>query len=107
MKKLIKEKYLYVLLIIFIIASIILGVFLYKQKRNYTIAVENEYNFALYELIDYIEDVENYLAKSLISSTASSGAEALTKVWREANLAQVYLSQLPMNYQIRLNFWTR
>ena len=62
-----------------------------------TIAVHNQYNMALYELTDYVHDVENYLAKSIITSTPQHGAETLSKVWREANLAQVYLSELPVS----------
>ena len=52
---------------------------------------------AFFELVDYVQNVETYLAKSLISSTPEHGAETLTHVWREANLAQVYLAQLPVS----------
>lgn len=41
--------------------------------------------------------MENYLGKSLISTTSEHGAETLTRVWREANLAQAYLAQLPIS----------
>ena len=92
-----RKNYLYGVMILLIIASIILGYFLYKEKQEYAIATQNQYNLALYELVDYVEDVENYLAKSIITSTPEHGAETLTKVWREANLAQVYLSQLPVS----------
>ena len=51
---------------------------------------------AFFELVDYVQNVETYLAKSLISSTPEHGAQTLTHVWREANLAQVYLSRLPI-----------
>ena len=81
----------------FLIVSIVLGYFLYKEKQEYTVATHNQYNLALYELIDYVQDVENYLAKAMITSTPEHGAETLSKVWREANLAQVYLSQLPVS----------
>ena len=92
-----KKNYLYGIMILLIIVSIILGYFLYKQKQEYTITVQNQYNLALYELVDYVQDVENYLAKAMITSTPEHGAETLTKVWREANLAQVYLAQLPVS----------
>ena len=35
----------------------------------------------------------------MISSTPEHGAETLTKLWREANLAQGYLSMLPIESQ--------
>lgn len=92
-----KKNYLYGIMILLIIVSIVLGYFLYKENKQYTTATHNQYNFALYELIDYVQDVENYLAKAMITSTPEHGAETLSKVWREANLAQVYLAQLPVS----------
>ena len=95
--KTMKKNYLYGIMILLVIISIVLGYFLYKQKQDYTTMTHNQYNLALYELIDYVEDVENYLAKATITSTPEHGAETLSKVWREANLAQVYLAQLPVS----------
>lgn len=92
-----KKNYIYGILIILIVAVIILVVLLNKQKKEYTIATENQYNLAFYEVVDYIDDVENYLAKSIISSSAENGATTLMHVWREANLAQAYLAQLPIS----------
>ena len=95
--KTMKENYLYGIMILLVIVSIVLGYFLYSQNKKYTIATHNQYNLALYELVDYVQNVENYLAKSMITSTPEHGAENLSKVWREANLAQVYLAQLPVS----------
>ena len=44
-----------------------------------------------------MQNVKNYLAKSIISGSNENEAETLMHVWREANLAQVYLSQLPIS----------
>ena len=94
--KSIKKNYIYGIIILLIIISSILGYMWYKEKKEYSIAVHNQYNLALFELTDYVHDVENYLAKSIITSTPEHSAETLSKVWREANLAQVYLSELPV-----------
>ena len=90
-------KHILVLLIIFI--AIILGLVVYMRSREnaYVQATENNYNQAFYELVSYVQNVESYLAKSMISTTPEHGAETLTHVWREANLAQTYLAQLPLN----------
>lgn len=95
--KTMKKNYMYGLAIILLIALIVVGILYYKQKNEYAITTENNYNFALYELVDYINDTENYLAKSTISSSSEKAAETLMHVWREANLAQVYLTQLPIS----------
>lgn len=92
-----KKNYMHGIAIILIIAIIVLGVFLYKEKNEYTIATENNYNFAFYQVVDYMKDVENYLAKSMISSSSEHAAETLMHVWREANLALSYLTQLPIS----------
>lgn len=82
--------------LIIIIALIITLLNIQKKTKQVS---ENQYNRAFYELVDYVQNVETYLAKSLISTTPEHGAETLTNVWREANLAQTYLAQLPIESQ--------
>ncbi len=83
--------------VILVAAIVALGVYAYNLHKEYEIATENKYNMAFYEVVDYVQNIETYLAKSLISTTPEHGAETLTNVWREAGLAQSYLSQLPIN----------
>lgn len=83
-----------------ILAVVIVGAIIYyafQETRKYVIASENKYNMAFFELVDYVQNVETYLAKALISTTPEHGAETLTNVWREASVAQSCLSQLPIN----------
>lgn len=93
-----KGHMLSVICVLFIIV-ITLGVIIYIKQREYRQASENSYNMAFYELVDYVQNVEAYLAKSLISSTPEHGAETLTNLWRESNLAQSYLARLPIESQ--------
>ena len=94
-----KNKILIVLTIILIILAIILGYNLYNKNIAYATVVENDYNKAFYEVVDYVQNVKIYLAKTLISKSSEHGAEMLTHVWREANLAQAYLGMLPIESQ--------
>lgn len=98
-KNRLKKGHMLSVICILLIIVAILGFFLYKKQREYRQASENNYNMAFYELVDYVQNVENYLAKSLISTTPEHGAETLTNLWREANLAQSYLSRLPIESQ--------
>ncbi len=84
---------------VFFLIIVILGVILYNKQKEYRQTSENRYNMAFYELVDYVQNVDIYLAKSLISTTPEQGAETLTNLWREANLAQSYLSMLPIESQ--------
>ncbi len=98
-KNRLKKGHMLSLICILLIIVGVLGVILYQKQKEYRQASENSYNMAFYELVDYVQNVETYLAKSLISSTSEHGAETLTHLWREANLAQTYLSMLPIESQ--------
>jgi germination protein YpeB len=93
-----KAHMLSIITIFLVIIACLIAVLINSQKEAKQ-ASENSYNMAFYELVDYVQNVETYLAKSLISSTPEHGAETLTNVWREANLAQAYLAQLPIESQ--------
>lgn len=94
-----KKAHMLSIITIFLVIIICLIAVLINKQRQSKQASENSYNMAFYELVDYVQNVETYLAKSLISSTPEHGAETLTNVWREANLAQAYLAQLPIESQ--------
>ena len=94
-----KRKMVTFIVMLLVILSLILGYNLYEKNRVYKVATENNYNMAFYELVDYVQNVKTYLAKSLITTDDNHGAETLTHVWREANLAQTYLAMLPLESQ--------
>ena len=98
-KERLKKGHMLSVICVLLAIVIALGIILYNKQREYRQASENSYNMAFYELVDYVQNVETYLAKSLISSTSEHGAETLTNLWREANLAQSYLARLPIESQ--------
>ena len=85
-----------ILILLILVVAIVLGVKLYENNEKYELAMENSYNYSFYEFINYVDSMETYLAKSAISVSPEHGAETLTYVWREANLAETYLSQIPI-----------
>lgn len=95
-KNRLKDRHMLTIIVVLVGIIAALGIYAYKKQTEFRQASENQYNLAFYELVDYVQNVENYLAKSLISTTPEHGAETLTRVWREANLAQTYLAQLPI-----------
>ena len=98
-KNRLKKGHMLSIICVLLIVVTILIIVLYQKQREYRQASENSYNMAFYELVDYVQNVEAYLAKSLVSTTPEHGAETLTNLWREANLAQSYLSRLPIESQ--------
>lgn len=93
------NKMAYIIIAIILVMATVGAIvyYAYQETRKYVVASENKYNMAFYELVDYVQNVETYLAKALISTTPEHGAETLTNVWREASVAQSCLSQLPIN----------
>lgn len=96
MKKM-KERHIWTICIILLVILVCAIALLYKTNKDYMTVSNNTYNLAFYELVDHMSDVENYLAKSLVTSDSEHSAETLIYVWRAANLAEVYLSQIPIS----------
>ncbi len=95
-KNRLKDRHMLSIIVVLFSIIIVMGLYTYKKQRDFRQASENSYNMAFYELVDYVQNVEVFLAKSMISNSPESGAESLTNVWREANLALSYLAQLPI-----------
>lgn len=94
--KKIKEKYIYTICTALFVIAICASAIAYKANRDYKWSLNNKYNLAFYELVDYMNDVENYLAKAMVTNEAEKSAETLNYIWRSANLSEVYLSQIPI-----------
>lgn len=96
-KNRLKDRHMLSIIVVLFTIIVVLAIYIYKKQTEYRQASENAYNMAFYEVVDYVQNVEVLLAKSLITNSPESSAESLTNVWREANLAMGYLSQLPIN----------
>ena len=94
-----KNKIWIALTVILFVIIAVLGYNLRNKSMAYSTAKENDYNRAFYEVVDYVQNVKTYLAKTMVSKSAEHGAEMLTHVWREANLAQSYVGMLPIESQ--------
>ena len=92
----IRKKRLYIFMVALIIAFFVITVNAFNSKKKYRLAIENNYNMTFYQLTDYVQNVEVYLAKATICNSPESSAETLSYIWRESNLAQTYLSMLPI-----------
>ncbi len=86
-------------LVLLAIFSLVTGYYAFTLKEQYNILNNNNYTEAFSNLVNYVNSVENYLAKSMISKSSEHGAETLTQIWRDSNLAMVYLSRIPLEDQ--------
>lgn len=83
-------------ILLLIAVLIILGMYIYNKEREYQMASENTYNMSFYELVNCVDEIETYLAKAEITSSAEHTAKTLSHIWNKSNLAVVYLSQIPI-----------
>ncbi len=71
------------------------GSYCYSLSSENSIAQENKYNYSFSEVVNYINNIENYLAKAMISKSTTHSAETLNKIWADSNLAIVYFENIP------------
>lgn len=96
-KNRLQDRHMLTIIVVLFVVCLALGGVIYKKQNDYRQAMENQYNMAFFELVDYVQNVETYLAKAQISTTPEHGAQTLTQLWREANLASSYLAQIPVS----------
>lgn len=92
-----EKKHILTISIILLVISICGITFACQNQKKYMRVSNNKYNMAFYELVDEMGSVENYLLKSLVTNDSQQSTENLMYIWREANLSQVYLSQIPIS----------
>ena len=91
-----KTKWLILCIIVLTILTLVTGYYAFSLREKYNNMNNNNYTEAFSNLVNYVNSVENYLAKSMISKSPAHSAETLTQVWRDSNLAIVYLSRIPL-----------
>ena len=92
-----KGKFFTATIIVLAVLTLITGYYALKLKTEYDNMNNNNYTEAFSNLVNYVNSVENYLAKSMISKSPEHAAETLTQIWRDSNLAMVYLSRINLN----------
>ena len=94
-----RDRKMLTLVVSLITVILVLGIVIYKKQLDYRGLAENGYNNAFYQLVEHVNKMEVFLAKSTISNSSRHGAETLTNIWRDATLAQSYISRLPIGTQ--------
>jgi spore germination protein len=103
LKRRLSDRKMYSIVIVVISAVAIWGIYQYKHAANLRQELDNQYNRAFYDMIGYVNNVEVLLGKSLISSTTNKTAATLQEAWRQANMAQTDLGQLPVSQPVLAN----
>lgn len=91
------EKFKIVIIVLLAITVFATGYYAYSLREKYLNSITNNYNRAFSEAVNCINNVENFLAKTQITKTTECSAKTLTDVWNDANLAIIYLSEIPFD----------
>lgn len=92
-----KKKYAYWGLSAVIVALGVWGLSQNYKAKNMQIKIENNYNRAFHELVDYVDDIDTLLQKSMLVSTPSQMAAISGELFRETSAAKACLGQLPVS----------
>lgn len=95
------KKYTYWIFTVVIISLTVWGLYSTDRIKKMEIKVENNYNRAFHELVDYIDDIDTLLQKSMLVSSPAQMASISGELFRETSAAKACLGQLPIS-EIRL-----
>lgn len=87
--------WLYILLGIALVGTIIWGVSQTKRVKAVTLTVENQYNRAFHELVGYVNDIDTLLDKSMLVTSAAQLATISGDIFRQSASAKACIGQLP------------
>ncbi len=103
LKRRLLDRKVYSIVIVVVGVIGIWGFYQYKHASELRQELDNQYNRAFYDMAGYVQNVEVLLLKSLITSSPAKTASILQEAWRQANLAQTNLGQLPISTQVLAN----
>jgi spore germination protein len=96
-----RKMYTITIVVVALVAS--WGIYQYKNAANLRQELDNQYNRSFYDMVGYVDNVQALLIKSLITSTPNATATTMQEAWRQANMAQTNLGQLPVSQHVLAN----
>jgi germination protein YpeB len=91
------------MIIAVLLLTTLFGAYQYSRAENLRRQLNNAYNRAFYELVNYVQNVEVMLLKARMTSSPQLSASTLRDVWMEASAAANNLGQLPLSVGVLSN----
>lgn len=73
---------------------------MFKRQKQ---IVQDNYNKSMYELINYVQNVEILISKARITTTPVESSKTYADIWRQSNLAKENLASLPVDQNAMSN----
>lgn len=80
-----------------ITALAVWGLYETNKVSSMKIKIENNYNRAFHELVDYVDDIDALLQKSMLVSSPAQMASISGELFRQTSAAKACLGQLPVS----------
>ncbi len=92
-----KHQIAYTVLSIILLFFIIWSIYQHKQIKSLKTGMENNYNRAFHELVDYVDDIDTLLQKSMLVSSPAQMSTISGELFRQSSAAKACLGQLPIS----------
>lgn len=92
-----KYKVLYWIIIILLVIAIVTAGYQFKRVEAMKISIENNYNRAFYELVNYVDDIDTLLQKSMLVSSSAQISSISSELFRKTSAAKACIAQLPLS----------
>ncbi len=92
-----KKRYIYWSTTALVIVAAVFGFYQHSRIKQMKIVIENNYNRAFHELVDYVDDIDSLLEKSMLVSGPAKMAAISSEIFRETSAAKACLGQLPIS----------
>lgn len=92
-----KHRYIYWILSAVIAILLVFSIFQYTHAKELQTNVENNYNRAFHELVNYVDDIDTLLQKSMLVSSATQLSTISSELFRQTTAAKACLGQLPIS----------
>ena len=96
-----RRRYIYWALGAVIATLAVLLIYYCTQTRKLKNQVENNYNRAFHELVNYVDDIDTLLQKTMLVSSAEQMSTLSSELFRQSSAAKACLGQLPVS-QVQL-----
>lgn len=94
------KNFTFVLAVIMIVGLAVYGIYWNVEAHKPVKVDDTPYSRAFNELLENLDDAENYLLKAMASGTSENASMMLDEVWRSASLAESHLEVLPIDQTV-------
>ena len=92
-----KKRYIYWASSAIIVSLTVWGLYEMNRIKVMETKIENNYNRAFHELVDYVDDIDTLLQKSMLVSSPEQMASISGELFRQTSAAKACLGQLPIS----------